>query len=158
MPATMNGARTSSTGTSAAKTSNVRWFLVFWLFILSAVSYLDRVNMSIAGGSIADSYHLSDVQLGKVFSALLVGYGLFQTVGGRLADRFGPRKMLTAGVIWWGIFTALAALVPAQIKGALFLFVSVRFLLGAGEAVIYPAANRFVACWIPVQERGTANG
>src|ERR1700722_16110508 len=141
-----------------AKTSRVRWFLVFWLFILSAVSYLDRVNISIAGGAIVDAYHLTDVQLGRVFSALVAGYALFQTVGGHLADRFGPRRVLTAGVIWWGIFTALTALVPADIAGALWLFVAVRFLLGAGEAVIYPAANQFVARWIPARERGIANG
>ena len=148
----------STTPMSGAGETRIRWFLVFWLFVLSAVSYLDRVNISIAGGSIADAYHLSDVQLGKVFSALLVGYALFQTIGGRLADRFGPRRVLTAGVLWWGIFTALTALVPAQIAGAIFLFMAVRFLLGAGEAVIYPAANRFIACWIPVRERGIANG
>jgi ACS family glucarate transporter-like MFS transporter len=140
------------------KTTRVRWFLVFWLFVLSAVSYLDRVNISIAGGSIVDAYHLTDVQLGKVFSALVAGYALFQTVGGYLADRFGPRRVLTAGVVWWGIFTALTALVPPNIGGALFLFVLVRFFLGAGEAVIYPAANQFVARWIPVRERGIANG
>ena len=142
----------------SAKTTHVRWFLVFWLFVLSAVSYLDRVNISIAGGSIADAYHLTDVQLGKVFSAMLVGYALFQTVGGRLADKFGPRRVLAGGVIWWGVFTALTALVPAQIAGALLLFVAVRFLLGAGEAVIYPSANQFIARWIPVGERGIANG
>lgn len=143
---------------TVAKTTRVRWLLVFWLFVLSAVSYLDRVNISIAGGSIADAYRLNDVQLGKVFSAMLVGYALFQTVGGRLADRFGPRRVLTAGVVWWGIFTALTALVPARIEGALLLFVAVRFLLGAGEAVIYPSANQFIARWIPVSERGIANG
>ncbi len=140
------------------RTSHVRWFLVFWLFILSAVSYLDRVNISIAGGSIAEAYHLSDVQLGKVFSAMLVGYALFQTVGGRLADRFGPRRVLAAGVMWWGVFTALTAMVPANIAGALLLFIGVRFLLGAGEAVIYPSANQFIARWIPATERGIANG
>lgn len=140
------------------ETTRVRWFLVFWLFVLSAVSYLDRVNISIAGGAIVDAYHLTDVQLGKVFSALVAGYALFQTVGGHLADRFGPRRVLTGGVVWWGIFTALTALVPANIAGALWLFVAVRFLLGAGEAVIYPAANQFVARWIPMRERGIANG
>src|SRR6202451_1757938 len=98
---------------TGANPSRVRWFLIFWLFVLSAVSYLDRVNISIAGGSIAEPYHLSDVQLGKVFSAMLVGYALFQTVGGRLADRYGPRRVLTGGVVWWGVFTALTALVPA---------------------------------------------
>lgn len=143
---------------TSAKTSRVRWFLIFWLFVLSAVSYLDRVNISIAGGSIVDAYHLTDVQLGKVFSALVAGYALFQTVGGYLADRFGARRVLTAGVVWWGIFTALTALVPPNISGALALFVAVRFLLGAGEAVIYPAANQFIARWIPVRERGIANG
>ncbi len=143
---------------NGARTSHVRWFLVFWLFVLSAVSYLDRVNISIAGGSIAETYHLSDVQLGKVFSAFLVGYALFQTIGGRLADRFGPRRVLAGGVAWWGIFTALTALVPANIAGALFAFIAVRFFLGAGEAVIYPSANQFIARWIPTSERGIANG
>jgi MFS transporter, ACS family, glucarate transporter len=143
---------------TAVRTSYVRWLLVFWLFVLSGVSFLDRVNISIAGGSIADAYHLSDVQLGKVFSAMLVGYALFQTVGGRLADRFGPRRVLAAGVMWWGIFTGLTAMVPANIAGALFIFIAVRFLLGAGESVIYPSANQFIARWIPVTERGIANG
>jgi len=143
---------------TVANTSHVRWFLVFWLFVLSAVSYLDRVNISIASGSIADAYQLSDVQLGKVFSAMLVGYALFQTVGGRLADRFGARRVLAWGVAWWGVFTALTALVPSKITGAIFIFVAIRFLLGAGEAVIYPSANQFVARWIPISERGIANG
>jgi len=143
---------------ASSKPTRVRWFLVIWLFVLSAVSYLDRVNLSIASGSIADAYHLTDVQLGPVFSALVFGYALFQTVGGYLADRFGPRRVLTAGVLWWGVFTALTALVPAQINHALLLFISVRFLLGAGEAVMYPAGNQFVARWIPVRERGIANG
>jgi MFS transporter, ACS family, glucarate transporter len=140
-----------------AGTSNVRWFLVLWLFVLSAVSYLDRVNISIASGSIAEAYQLSDVQLGKVFSAMLVGYALFQTVGGRLADRYGPRRVLAGGVVWWGIFTALTTLVPAK-AGALLLLIAVRFLLGAGEAVIYPSANQFIARWVPAAERGLANG
>src|ERR1700730_10711788 len=142
----------------SAKITRVRWFLVFLLFLLSAVSYLDRVNMSTAAGTIADAYHLSFVQLGIGVRVMLFGYGLFQTVGGRLADHYGPRLVLTGGVIWWGIFTALTALVPANFAGALYLFMTIRFLLGAGEAVIYPSANQFLSRWIPVEERGIANG
>jgi len=138
--------------------SKVRWFLVFWLFILSAVSFLDRVNISVAASAIATEYHLTDVQLGWVFSAFLWGYALFQTFGGWLADRLGPRLVLTAGVVWWGIFTALTATISPVLSGAVFLFVLVRFLLGAGEAIIYPASNQFVSRWIPTQERGIANG
>jgi len=138
--------------------SRVRWFLVFGLFILSAVAYLDRVNISIAGSSIAAEYHLSHIQLGWIFSAFLVGYALFQTPGGWVADRLGPRRVLTAGVLWWGIFTALTAVVSSKIAFAVLLFAAVRFLLGAGEAIIYPASNQFVSRWIPSAERGIANG
>ena len=141
-----------------ARSGNVRWFLISWLFVLSAVAFLDRVNISIAGSSLAAAYHLSNVQLGWVFSAFLAGYALFQTPGGRLADRFGPRRVLAAGVVWWGIFTALTAAVPSGIGGAVLLFISIRFLLGAGEAVVYPSSNQFVARWIPSGERGVANG
>jgi MFS transporter, ACS family, glucarate transporter len=144
--------------TPGSRTSHVRWFLIFWLFIVSAVAFLDRVNISIAGSSIASEYNLTNVQLGWVFSAFLAGYALFQTLGGRLADRLGPRQVLAGGAIWWGLFTALTAVVPPGIAGALFLFVSIRFLFGAGEAVIYPASNQFVSRWIPRQERGIANG
>jgi ACS family glucarate transporter-like MFS transporter len=125
---------------------------------LSSVAFLDRVNISIAGSSIRGEYGFTNVELGWIFSSFLVGYALFQTVGGRLADRLGPRRVLAAGVLWWGIFTALTAAVPSGIAAALVLFISVRFLLGAGEAVIYPASNQFVARWIPTQERGIANG
>ncbi|HTP68055.1 MAG TPA: MFS transporter [Dongiaceae bacterium] len=137
---------------------NLRWFLVFWLFVLSTVSYLDRVNISIAGTSIASEFHLSKVQLGWVFSAFFWSYALFQTFGGWLADRFGPRRVLTVGVVWWGVFTALTATVSPAIAGAIFVFVTVRFLLGAGEAIVFPASNQFISRWIPTQERGFANG
>ena len=143
---------------SDGKSSHVRWFLVFWLFVLSGVAYLDRVNISIAGISIAAAYHLTNPQLGRVFSAFLAGYALFQTPGGWLADRLGPRRILAAGVVWWGIFTALIAIVPSGIGAPLFFFIAARFLLGVGEAVIYPASNQFVSRWIPMQERGIANG
>lgn len=139
-------------------TSHVRGWLVSWLFVLSAVAFLDRVNISIAGSSLAAAYNINNVQLGWIFSSFLAGYAIFQTLGGRLADKLGPRRVLMGGVIWWGVFTALTAAVPAGIGGALFVFIAIRFLLGAGEAVVYPASNQFVSRWIPRQERGIANG
>lgn len=148
----------NSPANSDAKSSHIRWILVFWLFVLSAVAFLDRVNISVAGALISNDFHLSKVELGWVFSSFLLGYALFQTVGGRLADRFGSRKVLAGGVVWWGLFTAITALVPSQLPYALVLFTAARFLLGAGEAIVYPASNQFVARWIPVKERGIANG
>lgn len=148
----------SSLANSDTNASSIRWLLVFWLFVLSAVAFLDRVNISVAGTMISAEFHLTKVELGWVFSAFLLGYALFQTVGGRLADRFGSRRVLSGGVVWWGVFTAITAAVPSQLPNALLLFIAARFLLGAGEAVVYPASNQFVARWIPATERGIANG
>jgi hypothetical protein len=38
-----------------------RWILIAWLFVLSAIGYLNRVNMSVAGSSIIKEFHLSPV-------------------------------------------------------------------------------------------------
>ena len=110
----------------------VRWVLILWMLVISAVSYLDRVNISIAGPSIEREFHLDHVRLGWVFSAWVLGYALFQAPSGRLADRFGPRKILTLGAVWWAVFTALTALAPAHVAGALFILLMVRFVLGVG--------------------------
>src|SRR5579871_2189260 len=136
----------------------IRWLLIFWMFTISAISFLDRVNISIAARFIQRDFHITDVQLGPIFSAFLLGYAIFQAPAGRLADRFGPRLILTLGAIWWAVFTAATALIPAAIAGVFFTLLAVRFSLGAGEAVMFPASNRLVANWIPSQERGLANG
>ena len=136
----------------------VRWLLILWMLVISAVSYLDRVNISIAGPSIEQEFHLDHIRLGWVFSAWVLGYALFQAPSGRLADRFGPRKILLLGTIWWAAFTALTALTPVNIAGSLMILVVVRFMLGVGESIVYPASNRLVAAWIPSNERGLANG
>src|SRR6202034_3647218 len=88
----------------------------------------------------------------------LIGYAGFQVPAGWLASRFGPRLVSALGVVWWGVATALTTLIPASISQAVLLLIGIRFALGAGEAVIYPAANQFVARWVPVQERGVING
>ena len=137
--------------------SNIRWILIAWIFVLSAVGYLDRVNIGIAGGSIMQDFHLDKVQFGWIQTFFVGAYALFQAPAGRLADRVGPRKILAVAVIWWGLFTSLITIVPA-VATAFVLIIAIRFGLGVGEAVMYPAANKIVAAWIPSRERGLANG
>ncbi|MFN7994518.1 MAG: MFS transporter [Bryobacteraceae bacterium] len=141
-----------------ARPGRVRWLLVCWIFVISAVSYLDRVNISIAGSFIQREFHLDHIRLGWVFSSFVLGYALFQVPGGRLADRIGPRKVLTLATVWWAIFTAAVAVVPVGIPGVIGLLLGSRFLLGVGEAMMFPSSNRLVAGWIPSPERGLANG
>jgi len=59
--------------------TRVRWLLVLWLFVLSAVAYLDRVNLSVAAAKLTEEFHISNVRLGFIFSAFLFGYAISQT-------------------------------------------------------------------------------
>jgi len=136
----------------------VRYLLVVWLGVLSAVAFLDRTNISVAGIQIGQEFAISNTRLGWVFSAFLIGYASLQIPAGLMVRRFGPRRVLTIGGLWWGAFTALTALVPPGIASAVVLLILVRFALGAGEATMYPAGSQFVERWFPVKERGKANG
>src|ERR1700723_3038677 len=122
----------------AERYTRKRFWLASCLFVLSAISYLDRTNVSIAGLQISSEYGLGNQRLGWIFSAFLIGYAGFQLPAGWLAARFGPRRVLTLGALWWGAATGLTALLPSGLPHAVALLISIRFALGAGEAVIYP--------------------
>jgi MFS transporter, ACS family, glucarate transporter len=135
-----------------------RWIVIACTFVIAAVSYLDRNNISIAASSLQREFGLTNVQLGTVFSAFIMGYAFTQPLAGRVADRFGAARVIGIAIVWWSVFTALLPLVPVGIPLSMALLLGVRFLLGIGEAVIFPASNRLVASWIPSRERGVANG
>lgn len=141
-----------------APRTRIRHILAFWLFVLSAVAFLDRTNISIAGLEIAGQYRLSNQDLGWIFSAFLIGYASFQIPAGWLSARFGPRRVLTVGLLLWAVLTAATALLPPGVQHAILFLVAIRLALGFSESVMYPAGNQFVARWIPVNERGLING
>lgn len=57
------------------------------LLLISMVTYLDRVNISIAGKYLMEAYGFAAVDMGKIFSAFVFGYALFQIPFGWLADK-----------------------------------------------------------------------
>ena len=138
--------------------TRVRWVLASWLFVLSAVAFLDRTNVSIAGLQMSKEYALGNERLGWMASAFLIAYAAFQVPAGWVSARYGPRLVLTFAVLWWGVATALTALLPSSVSHAAMILVALRFGLGVGESVIYPAANQFVMRWFPAEERGFVNG
>jgi ACS family glucarate transporter-like MFS transporter len=132
-----------------------RYLLVFGTFLLSMLLYVDRACISAAKEKICDPGELgfSETQMGWIMAAFSLGYALCQTPAGLLADRFGPRRILTAVVAFWSLFTCLT--------GVAWNFVSmliVRLLFGAGEAGAFPGCARAFYSWLPISERGLAQG
>ncbi len=130
-----------------------RFLFVLATFLLSVLLYVDRICISTAKDGITRDLGLDDKQFGWALSAFALGYALCQTPTGLLADRFGPRRLLSGVVVLWSLFTGLTGTVRN-----LFTLIVVRFLFGAGEAGAYPGMARAVYSWMPMRERGVAQG
>lgn len=130
-----------------------RYIFVVGTFLLTLLLYVDRICISVAKDPISKALDLSKEQMGWVLSAFALGYALFQTPGGFLADKFGARKVLSVIVIVWSLFTGITA--KAWSYSSMLV---IRFLFGAGEAGAFPAINRAVVSWIPMKERGIVTG
>ncbi|MBL8230123.1 MAG: MFS transporter [Bryobacterales bacterium] len=130
-----------------------RYLVVGGLFALSLITYVDRAAISSAKDAVTRDLALNDQAMGAVFSAFALGYALAQTPSGWIADRFGPRLMLSAVVVVWSVLTAATGAVQSFTS-----ILIVRFLFGLAEAGAFPGAARAIYNWLPPSERGRANG
>ena len=149
---------TGSVTNARARASNVRWRILGAVMFMTFLTYLDRLNLSIAGQSIQREMGFSTETMGWLLSAFLLSYALLQIPGGWLADRFGARDVLFAAVLWWSLFTTLTAVAPnlplARWFTVAWSFAIVRFLVGVGEASSQPSINKIVAAWSGSGSRG----
>jgi ACS family glucarate transporter-like MFS transporter len=101
---------------------------------------MDRSNISIIAKPMMDDLGLDKVQFGMLASIFSLGYPLVQIR--LMAEKFGPRKMITFALVWWSVFTGLTAVVKSH--GLLYM---VRFLFGIGEGPMFPANAIFNTNW-----------
>ena len=129
------------------------WLVIWLLFTGSVVNYMDRAALGVVMPQVRRDLSLSNTAYGFAVNAFLVTYMIFYILGGRLADRFGCRRMFPLTVIVWS--AAKMAHVFARGLGSLCLF---RALLGLGEGGFYPAAIRGTAEWFPPEQRAKGVG
>jgi MFS family permease len=133
------------------RTTHRRYWVFFLLFLFSAIAYLDRVNMSVAGKPIAHEFGLSPIALGYLFSSFLWAYVLMMLPGGRLIDRWGPHVIASVATAVWS-----TAQMATGMVGSFATMLMVRLGLGVGEAPFAPISYSSVRLWSPYTERGTA--
>jgi sugar phosphate permease len=127
--------------------------MLFLLCLMYFIAYIDRVNISVAAPALRHELGLTPIQLGFVFSAFAYPYAGMQIVGGWLSDRFGPRRVLAMLSLLWASATIMTGL--SWSVASLVVF---RLLVGAGEGGAFPTATRAFTFWLPVRERGFAQG
>ena len=145
-----------------ARSTHVRFIVMGIVMAIMAVTALNRLNLSIAGKYIEEEFSFSTISMGRVFSAFLWGYGLFQIPWGYVCDRIGPRRTLTASIFCFAVGSAAMVFAPRFAAGtgisALAVFRIVRFLTGVGEAAVSSNVTRVIASWTALRERGFASG
>jgi len=134
------------------KIKNYRWYVVAMLFAATAISYIDRQNLSVLAPLIRDELEISNSGYAQIVSAFLLAYTVMQAVTGWFIDKVGTRRGFAIIMAWW----SLAAILHAFSEGVISLSIY-RFFLGAGEAGSWAACVKSVSEWFPKAERGKAN-
>lgn len=129
------------------------WSLTVVATATLAVSYVERQAVAALAPTITADLGIGDAAFGWLDSAFSIAYRVGAPIAGRLIDRVGARRGLTASVIAWSAVAALHALVP----GFAVRFV-LRILLGLAEAPSFPGAARTVARALPPASRAAGFG
>lgn len=124
-----------------------------FLFLLFAITYIDRICISVAGPRMQEDLGIDPVGWGWVTAMFTLSYALFEIPTGAMGDRLGPRRVLTRIVVWWSAFTSLTGLVSNY-----YALLAVRFAFGAGEAGAFPNASIVIARWFPAGQRASMSG
>ena len=127
--------------------------LIAMVTLATFINYFDRGNLSTAAPLVQSELGLSAGQLGLLFTAFYWGYLPCMPATGALAERFGARRVLGAGVALW----SLATLATGFASGFASLLL-LRIPLGLGESVTFPSASKLIAAAVPIERLGVANG
>jgi len=117
------------------------------------INYIDRGNLATAAPMIQDELHLSASQLGVLLSAFYYGYVVCMPAMGWLAERYGAKPVLAAGITIWSVAT-----LTTGFAGSFVTLLVLRVLLGIGESVAFPCASKVLAHAVEVSRLGVANG
>ena len=131
--------------------TNFRFFVVVFCFVLGLVNYLDRVILSFAIKPIEEHFKIGDTGFGMLMSAFAIGTLLVNGLSGYLLDRFGVKRVWSISLLGWSMVMVLQGFVEV-----FWMFLALRVLLGMGEGVGFPAMNRSLVDWMRPRELGRA--
>ena len=131
-----------------------RWYMVGLLAVAYAVSYIDRLIISLMVDPIKADLALSDTQVSLLIGlSFAVFYATMALPIAWLADRYNRRNIIIAGVSTWCLMTSICGFA----KSFTMLFIA-RMGVGLGEAALAPAANSMIADSFPKEQLGKALG
>ena len=118
----------------------VRWWIFGFLFAIGFLEYLQQRALTIAAEPMIPALHLSQMQIGWLEQAFVIGYMLFQIPGGVLGQRCGARWMFSVIGTASVICIAITAFAPDLLTGAAIFAVmfAAQFVMGVAQAPTFP--------------------
>jgi ACS family glucarate transporter-like MFS transporter len=139
---------------------SVRWRIFGFLFAIGVLEYLQQRGLTVAAERMIPDLRFSQMQIGWVEQAFVIGYALCQIPGGVLGQRWGARATFTGiGVVSVVCIAATVAAPELWTGTALFvaLFAS-QFLLGVGQAPTFPVSTGVFESWFPPKDWALVQG
>jgi ACS family hexuronate transporter-like MFS transporter len=138
---------------AAARVEMYRWIVCGLLFLVTTISYIDRMVFSVLARDLQNRFHISEIQYGYLGSAFTLCYALSQLLSGRLLDRIGTRLGLLLAMILWSV----ASMTHAACRTAAQFFLA-RIALGITESPTFPGVTKGISEWFPAKQRALAMG
>lgn len=121
------------------------------LFIIYIFNFIDRQILSILAEELKRDIGITDAQLGFLYgTAFAVFYAIFGIPLGRLADSWNRRKLISLGLFFWSLMTALSGTARSFLSLGAY-----RIGVGIGEASATPAALSMLSDYYPKAVRAT---
>lgn len=149
------GARSAASPTGPREfvaSAAYRNYVLFILFVVYGLSYVDRQLLSILMEPIRKEFDFGDTELGLLSGvAFAIFYATLGMPIAKYADRHSRVNIITAALVVWSAATALTA----QASSFLQLFLA-RVGVGVGEAGCNPSAYSIISDYFPLRSRATA--
>ncbi len=165
------------------KMTNFRWIICGLLFLATTVNYMDRQVLSLTWKDfIAPEFHWTDADYGLITGWFSIFYAIANLFAGKFVDWMGTKKGYLIAIFVWStgaVMHAGCGWVAMQVEGydsiealrlvqkgseaavaiatiSVWLFLSCRLILAAGEAGNFPAAIKVTAEYFPKKDRAFA--
>src|SRR5487761_506525 len=138
----------------------IRWRIFGFLFAFGLIAYVQRTGVTVAAERMMPDLHLTQLQIGWIEQAFVIGYAVFQLPGGLIGQRIGERAAFTVfGIMAFAAVMATPA-APELLSGsALFaVLVAAQFMLGIAQGCIFPVSNGVFERWFPARQWALALG
>lgn len=153
LPAGLSLGKISTPRSNPGAFRAAQWRILFLVMFCYLFFYLGRQNFGFGAKGMQQDLGLSATAIGMFSSALLIGYGVGQSINGNFSDRFGARRMVAVGAVLSVILNWAVSFSSSFTLALIFWGAN-----GCAQSTAWPALSRTLANWWPRHERGKAIG